>query len=57
MDFLKMMKQAKEMQEQMGSLQGQIEDIEAKALPERAWSPCASTARASSKASQSTRLF
>lgn len=29
MDFLKMMKQAKEMQEQMGSLQGQIEDIEA----------------------------
>ncbi|WP_306142536.1 YbaB/EbfC family nucleoid-associated protein [Roseibium sp. MMSF_3412] len=28
MDFLKMMKQAKEMQEQMGSLQEQIIDIE-----------------------------
>jgi hypothetical protein len=28
MDFLKMMKQAKQMQEQMGSLQGQIEEIE-----------------------------
>ncbi|MEM8701917.1 MAG: YbaB/EbfC family nucleoid-associated protein [Pseudomonadota bacterium] len=28
MDFLKMMKQAKEMQEQMGSLQEQIVDIE-----------------------------
>ncbi|TYC51827.1 YbaB/EbfC family nucleoid-associated protein [Rhodobacterales bacterium] len=29
MDFLKMMKQAKQMQEQMGSLQDQIVDIEA----------------------------
>ncbi len=29
MDFLKMMKQAKQMQEQMGSLQEQIVDIEA----------------------------
>ncbi|MES0883276.1 YbaB/EbfC family nucleoid-associated protein [Roseibium sp. SCP14] len=29
MDFLKMMKQAKQMQEQMGSLQEQITDIEA----------------------------
>jgi hypothetical protein len=30
MDFLKMMKQAKQMQEQMGSLQEQIVEIEAK---------------------------
>lgn len=29
MDFLKMMKQAKEMQEQMGSLQEQVAEIEA----------------------------
>ncbi|MBO6756476.1 MAG: YbaB/EbfC family nucleoid-associated protein [Roseibium sp.] len=32
MDFMKMMKQAKQMQEQMGSLQEQISDIEAEGV-------------------------